>query len=143
MPNLESIQFDLQSFDFGIPKRTVPGTSHQALPSHLVRLGDFAPAILLPLAARPKERAGHRVFVTTASVADARTRTRTRTRTRSAIATAMAFLDQLRAIDAFPKHLDEYRLKTTHGAVVSIVSLMLMFYLLVSELSYYSAIEVG
>ena len=45
--------------------------------------------------------------------------------------------DKLKSIDAFPKALDDFRVKTSTGGVVSIISMTLMMMLLVSELVYY------
>lgn len=53
----------------------------------------------------------------------------------------MKILESFQMIDAFPKHRDEYRLRTTHGAVSSIIAVILMGYLFVSELSFYTRVE--
>ena len=51
-------------------------------------------------------------------------------------------LDYLKKLDAFPKAIDEVRVRTTSGAVVSILSIALMFVLFISELRYYRKTEV-
>lgn len=51
-------------------------------------------------------------------------------------------LDALKKLDAFPKALDEVRVRTTSGAIVSILSITLMFLLFLSELRYYRKTEI-
>lgn len=52
-----------------------------------------------------------------------------------------AFLWDIRFLDAFPKTMDDFRVKTLSGAVVSIISLLLMVVLLFSEASYHMSTE--
>ena len=51
-------------------------------------------------------------------------------------------MDYLRNLDAFPKYKAKDTRRTTHGACTSIVALLIMFCLFVSEFSYYRTIEV-
>ena len=46
-------------------------------------------------------------------------------------------IDKLKSIDAFPKALDDFKVKTTTGGIVSIFSVTLMIMLLTSELVFY------
>lgn len=48
----------------------------------------------------------------------------------------------LRDLDAFPKLGEEFRVRTTHGAIASIVAIIAMTYLFISELSFYRRIDV-
>lgn len=50
--------------------------------------------------------------------------------------------ERLRRFDAYPKTLEDFRIKTFGGAAVTIVSGFLMFILFVSELNYYLTKEV-
>eukprot|EP01041_Mallomonas_annulata_P001094 gene1094-2128_t len=50
-------------------------------------------------------------------------------------------LDTLRKLDAYPKAIEEFRIKTVSGAIISIVSIVLMVVLFLSELSYYYKID--
>lgn len=52
------------------------------------------------------------------------------------------FFERLRQFDAYPKTLEDFRVKTYGGAVVTIVSAVLMFSLFVSELNFYLTKEV-
>jgi hypothetical protein len=45
--------------------------------------------------------------------------------------------DKLRALDAYPKTLDDFRVRTAQGAVVSLVAIVLMVILFFSELSFF------
>eukprot|EP00616_Rhizochromulina_sp_CCMP1243_P016286 CAMPEP_0118964408 /NCGR_PEP_ID=MMETSP1173-20130426/2111_1 /TAXON_ID=1034831 /ORGANISM="Rhizochromulina marina cf, Strain CCMP1243" /LENGTH=366 /DNA_ID=CAMNT_0006912863 /DNA_START=8 /DNA_END=1105 /DNA_ORIENTATION=- len=54
----------------------------------------------------------------------------------------MKVMDTLRSLDAFPKHGEEFRVRTTHGAMASVVAIVAMLYLFVSEFYYYSRVEV-
>jgi len=51
-------------------------------------------------------------------------------------------LQVLQSLDAFPKAHDDYRVKTTTGALVSIISIFIMIILFFSELRYYMKTEV-
>lgn len=51
-------------------------------------------------------------------------------------------IERLRRFDAYPKTLEDFRIKTFGGAAVTIVSGLLMFILFVSELNYYLTKEV-
>lgn len=51
-------------------------------------------------------------------------------------------LEALKKIDLFPKATDEFRLKTTSGAIISIISILLMLVLFGFEVSYYLNTEV-
>ena len=46
-------------------------------------------------------------------------------------------LDQLKGLDAFPRTLDEFRVRTSSGAAVSVMSIVFMLFLFLSEMSYY------
>ena len=46
-------------------------------------------------------------------------------------------LQLISKLDLFPKAAEEYRVKTVSGAIVSIISVLLMAFLFFSELSYY------
>ncbi|XP_052765146.1 endoplasmic reticulum-Golgi intermediate compartment protein 3-like [Mya arenaria] len=48
-----------------------------------------------------------------------------------------AILERLRQFDAYPKTLEDFRIKTFGGAAITIVSGLLMFVLFLSELNYY------
>jgi hypothetical protein len=50
-------------------------------------------------------------------------------------------MDALRKLDAFPKALDDFRVRTKSGAFVSMLALTLMAFLFVSELRYYLRTE--
>ncbi|CAD5112590.1 DgyrCDS1803 [Dimorphilus gyrociliatus] len=50
--------------------------------------------------------------------------------------------DFLKKFDAYPKTLEDFRIKTFYGAIITIVSGIFMFGLFVSELSYYLSVEV-
>lgn len=50
--------------------------------------------------------------------------------------------DRLRQFDAYPKTLEDFRVKTFGGALVTLVAGSLMFVLFVSELNYYLTTEV-
>jgi endoplasmic reticulum-Golgi intermediate compartment protein 3 len=50
-------------------------------------------------------------------------------------------MDFLRKFDAFPKALDDYRVRTSSGALISIVALCLMIVLFLSELNYFTNVE--
>ena len=43
----------------------------------------------------------------------------------------------LKSLDAFPKTLNEFQVRTFYGGVISLVSFVFIAYLLVSELGYY------
>ena len=51
-------------------------------------------------------------------------------------------MDFLRNLDAYPKLKAEYTTRTAHGACSSIVAILIMTYLFVSEFIYYSSVEV-
>ncbi|CAH1773942.1 unnamed protein product [Owenia fusiformis] len=51
--------------------------------------------------------------------------------------TAQDLLNRLRQFDAYPKTLEDFRIKTFGGAIVTIVSGILMMLLFVSELNFY------
>lgn len=51
-------------------------------------------------------------------------------------------MEFLRQLDAFPKALDDFRVRTTSGAVVSLLSMTLMILLFISELRYYMRTEI-
>ena len=48
----------------------------------------------------------------------------------------------LSSIDSFPKALEDFRIRTTTGGIVSILTVMIMTVLLVSELIYHHKTEV-
>ncbi|GFO19068.1 endoplasmic reticulum-Golgi intermediate compartment protein 3 [Plakobranchus ocellatus] len=50
--------------------------------------------------------------------------------------------ENLRRFDAYPKTLEDFRVKTYGGAAVTLVSGILMFVLFISELNYYLTLEV-
>eukprot|EP01032_Pedospumella_encystans_P023175 gene23175-26239_t len=50
-------------------------------------------------------------------------------------------LEGLKKIDAFPKAFDDFRVKTTTGALVSIISIIIMATLFFSEMSYFLKTE--
>ena len=50
-------------------------------------------------------------------------------------------LDQVRKLDAYPKTLDDFRVRTVEGAVVSLFSIVFMVFLFFSELSYYTTTQ--
>jgi hypothetical protein len=54
----------------------------------------------------------------------------------------MSLLTKLVGLDAFGKASDEYRLKTKTGAIVSIISVIIILYLLVGEIRYFYKEEV-
>ncbi len=47
-------------------------------------------------------------------------------------------MDYLKSIDIFPKAIDDFRVKTLSGSVVSIVSVIIMIALFFSELALYN-----
>ncbi|XP_029650596.1 endoplasmic reticulum-Golgi intermediate compartment protein 3 isoform X2 [Octopus sinensis] len=51
-------------------------------------------------------------------------------------------ISRLRQFDAYPKTLEDFRVKTFGGAIVTLISSMLMFILFISELNYYLTKEV-
>ena len=51
-------------------------------------------------------------------------------------------MEYLRNLDAYPKLKAEYTTRTTHGACASIVAILIMLYLFVSEFVFFSTIEV-
>jgi len=51
-------------------------------------------------------------------------------------------MEALRSLDAFPKHGEEFRVRTTHGALASLIAIVAMFYLFISEFYFYSSIDV-
>ena len=51
-------------------------------------------------------------------------------------------MDFIKSLDAYPKLKAEDTVRTTHGACASIIALVAMFYLFVSELAFYSTIDV-
>eukprot|EP00106_Octopus_bimaculoides_P002225 XP_014769667.1 PREDICTED: endoplasmic reticulum-Golgi intermediate compartment protein 3-like [Octopus bimaculoides] len=51
-------------------------------------------------------------------------------------------ITRLRQFDAYPKTLEDFRVKTFGGAIVTLISSMLMFVLFISELNYYLTKEV-
>ncbi|CAE1330597.1 ERGIC3 [Acanthosepion pharaonis] len=51
-------------------------------------------------------------------------------------------INRLRQFDAYPKTLEDFRIKTYAGAIVTLVSSIFMFILFVSELNYYLTKEV-
>ena len=53
----------------------------------------------------------------------------------------MSWFDSLKKLDAFPKTLEDVRVRTTSGAVISLVSVALMLLLFLSELRYYMKTE--
>ncbi|RUS73051.1 hypothetical protein EGW08_019189 [Elysia chlorotica] len=52
------------------------------------------------------------------------------------------FFENLRRFDAYPKTLEDFRVKTYGGAAVTLISGIFMFVLFVSELNYYLTLEV-
>ncbi|KAG8007265.1 Endoplasmic reticulum-Golgi intermediate compartment protein 3, partial [Nibea albiflora] len=54
----------------------------------------------------------------------------------------MDTLNKLKQFDAYPKTLEDFRVKTWGGATVTIISGVIMFILFVSELQYYLTKEV-
>jgi hypothetical protein len=52
-----------------------------------------------------------------------------------------AILDSVRKLDAYPKTLDDFRVRTVEGAVVSLFSVVFMIFLFFSELSYYTTTQ--
>jgi len=54
----------------------------------------------------------------------------------------MEFLNKLKNLDAYPKTLEDFRVRTYSGAVVSIISGLFIFWLVISELVYYLSTEV-
>lgn len=50
-------------------------------------------------------------------------------------------MEYLRKFDAFPKALDDFRVRTRSGAIVSIFALLLMAVLFISEVNYYLQVE--
>uniref|UniRef100_A0A3B5QI53 Endoplasmic reticulum-Golgi intermediate compartment protein n=1 Tax=Xiphophorus maculatus TaxID=8083 RepID=A0A3B5QI53_XIPMA len=54
----------------------------------------------------------------------------------------MDTLNKLKQFDAYPKTLEDFRVKTWGGATVTIISGIIMFVLFVSELQYYLTKEV-
>lgn len=51
-------------------------------------------------------------------------------------------LETFKKIDAFPKAFDDFKVKTTSGAVVSIISVLIMTLLFIAEMQYYLKTEV-
>jgi len=51
-------------------------------------------------------------------------------------------MEVLKSFDAYPKMVEDFRVRTYSGAAVSIVSGLIMFWLFVSEVIYYLQIEV-
>ena len=49
----------------------------------------------------------------------------------------MSIIDVIKKLDAFPKTIEDFRVKTTSGAIVSIISVILMTCLFLSELRYF------
>jgi len=54
-----------------------------------------------------------------------------------------SFIDRLRTFDAFPKTLDDFRIKTFGGATVTVVSCLFATILFISELNYYLTPEMA
>ena len=52
-------------------------------------------------------------------------------------------LQFLQSLDAFPKAHDDYRIKTSSGAIVSIISIFIMVILFLSEVRYYMKVVRG
>ncbi|XP_028406041.1 endoplasmic reticulum-Golgi intermediate compartment protein 3-like [Dendronephthya gigantea] len=52
-------------------------------------------------------------------------------------------LNTIKRFDAYPKTLEDFRVKTLGGGAVTVVSGLLMFLLFVSELSYYLSVDVS
>mmetsp|Transcript_24025 Transcript_24025/g.62745 ORF Transcript_24025/g.62745 Transcript_24025/m.62745 type:complete len:386 (+) Transcript_24025:28-1185(+) len=52
------------------------------------------------------------------------------------------FVSRLRSFDAYPKTLEDFRIKTFSGAAVSIVAAVIMLLLFASELTYYLSTDV-
>ena len=50
-------------------------------------------------------------------------------------------MDYLKKLDAFPRTLDDFRVRTNSGAIVSLVALGLMMLLFISEVSYYFRVD--
>ena len=50
-------------------------------------------------------------------------------------------LDNLRLLDAYPKTLEDFRIKTISGGVVTAVSCMLMLFLFMLELHFYFRVD--
>eukprot|EP00605_Chrysophyceae_sp_TOSAG23-4_P002248 GSChrysophyteH1.ASY1.ANO1.2492.1 assembled CDS len=50
-------------------------------------------------------------------------------------------MDYLKKFDAFPKALDDFRVRTRSGAIVSILAMVLMLILFISELNYFMQVE--
>mmetsp|Transcript_739 Transcript_739/g.1224 ORF Transcript_739/g.1224 Transcript_739/m.1224 type:complete len:395 (+) Transcript_739:63-1247(+) len=50
-------------------------------------------------------------------------------------------MDSIKSLDAFPKTIDDFRVKTVSGAFVSIASIVLMLIFFFSELSYFMSTE--
>jgi len=55
----------------------------------------------------------------------------------------MDLLNRLKNFDAYPKTMEDFRVRTISGAAVSIVSGLFIFWLFVSEFSYYLTTEVN
>ncbi|CAL1544931.1 unnamed protein product [Lymnaea stagnalis] len=55
---------------------------------------------------------------------------------------AKGIFEKLKRFDAYPKTLEDFRVKTYGGATVTIISGVLMFILFVSELNYYLTLEI-
>ena len=54
---------------------------------------------------------------------------------------ARDLFNKIRHLDAYPKTLEEFRVKTFAGATVTICSALLILVLFMSELSYYLKVE--
>lgn len=52
-------------------------------------------------------------------------------------------LNTIKKFDAYPKTLEDFRVKTLGGGAVTVISGLLMFLLFVSELSYYLSVDVS
>ncbi|RWS22273.1 endoplasmic reticulum-Golgi intermediate compartment protein 3-like protein [Leptotrombidium deliense] len=59
------------------------------------------------------------------------------------MAFAESFLEKIRRFDAYPKTLEDFRVKTYGGATVTVVSSIIIVLLFVSELNYYLTPEVN
>ena len=46
-------------------------------------------------------------------------------------------MESLKSLDSFPKAFDDFRIKTTSGAIVSILTVIIMIVLFFSEMSYF------
>merc|ERR1711916_168413 len=52
------------------------------------------------------------------------------------------FLGKLKQFDAYPKTIEDFRIRTFSGAAVSIISGIFILFLFISEISYYLQVEV-